>query len=229
MGTVGAIIVGAGRGERMGGVDKVFVPLGGRPLLTYSLDAFQASPLIDRIVLVLGPTNIALGRALVAEGGWDKVGAIILGGARRQDSVRAGVAALDGGDLVAVHDAARPFLTAALIARGIAAARAHGAAIAAMPVKETIKLVGADGLIRHTPPREQLWTAQTPQIVGHAALARALALLDTAGRVVTDEAAAIEAQGEPVAVFTGAYTNIKVTTPEDLLLAAAILEAEAWR
>lgn len=229
MGTVGAIIVGAGRGERMGGVDKVFVPLGGRPLLTYSLDAFQASPLIDQIVLVLGPANIALGRALVAAGGWDKVGAIILGGARRQDSVRAGVAALDDCELVAVHDAARPFLTADLIARGVAAARTHGAAIAAMPVKETIKLVGADGLIRHTPPREALWAAQTPQIVGHAALARALALLDAAGQAVTDEAAAIEAQGEPVAVFAGAYTNIKVTTPEDLLLAAAILEAEAWR
>ncbi len=226
---IGAIIVGAGRGERMGGVDKVFVSLGGRPLLCYSLDAFQASPLIDRIVLVLGPANIASGRALVAEGGWVKVGAIILGGARRQDSVRAGLAALDGCELVAVHDAARPFLTADLIARGVAAARAHGAAIAAMPVKETIKQVGADGLIRHTPPREHLWAAQTPQIAGHAALTRALALAEAAGRVATDEAAALEAQGEPVAVFPGTYTNIKVTTPEDLLLATAILEAEAWR
>lgn len=229
MGTIGAIIVGAGRGERMGGVDKVFVPLGGRPLLAYSLDAFQASPLIDRIVLVLGPANIALGRALVAEGRWDKVGAIIVGGARRQDSVRAGVAALDGCELVAVHDAARPFLTADLIARGVTAARAHGAAIAAMPVKETIKLVGADNLIHNTPPREQLWTAQTPQLATHAALSRALAVAEAGGRTVTDEAAALEAQGEAVAVFPGAYTNIKVTTPEDLLLASAILEAEAWR
>jgi len=229
MGTIGAIIVGAGRGERMGGVDKVFVPLGGRPLLAYSLDAFQDSPPIDRIVLVLGPANIAIGRALVAEGHWGKVCAIILGGARRQDSVHAGVAALDGCDLVAVHDAARPFLTVELIARGIAAARAHGAAIAAMPVKETIKQVGADGLIRHTPPREELWAAQTPQIAAHAALTRALALAEAEGRTVTDEAAAIEAQGEPVAVFPGAYTNIKVTTPEDLLLAEAILEAKAWR
>ena len=229
MGTVGAIIVGAGRGERMGGVDKVFVPLGGRPLLTYSLDAFQDSPLIDRIALVLGSANIDSGRALVAAGRWGKVGAIILGGARRQDSVRAGVAALDGCELVAVHDAARPFLTADLIARGIAAARTHGAAIAAMPVKETIKRVSADGLIAHTPPRDELWAAQTPQIVGRDALARAFAQLDADGRTVTDEAAAIEAGGEPVAVFRGAYTNIKVTTPEDLLLATAILEAEAWR
>jgi 2-C-methyl-D-erythritol 4-phosphate cytidylyltransferase len=229
MGTVGAIIVGAGRGERMGGVDKVFVPLGGRPLLTYSLDAFQDSPLIERIVLVFGATNIALGRTLIAEGRWGKVDAIILGGARRQDSVRAGVAALAGCDLVAVHDAARPFLTTDLIARGVAAARAHGAAIAAMPVKETIKVVDVNGLIHHTPPREQLWAAQTPQLATHAALTRALARADAEGRVVTDEAAAIEAQGEPVAVFPGAYTNIKVTTPEDLLLATAILEAEAWR
>jgi 2-C-methyl-D-erythritol 4-phosphate cytidylyltransferase len=229
MGTIGAIIVGAGRGERMGGVDKVFVPLGGRPLLAYSLDAFQASPPIERIVLVLGAANLAAGRTLVAGGRWGKVGAIVVGGARRQDSVRAGLAALDGCDLVAVHDAARPFLTTDLIARGVAAAREHGAAIAAMPVKETIKRVGADGLIRHTPPREELWAAQTPQFAGHAALQRALALAEETGRVVTDEAAAIEAQGGPVAIFPGAYTNIKVTTPEDLLLATAILEAGAWR
>ena len=229
METIGAVIVGAGRGERMGGVDKVFVPLGGRPILAYSLDAFQESPLIDRIVLVLGPANIDIGRALVADGPWGKVGAIVLGGARRQDSVRAGVAALDGCDLVAVHDAARPFVTADLIARGIAAARAHGAAIAAMPVKETIKQVGADGLIRHTPPRDELWAAQTPQFAPQAALARALALAEERGQTVTDEAAAIEAGGEPVAVFRGAYTNIKVTTPDDLLLATAILAAGAWQ
>lgn len=229
MGAVGAIIVGAGRGERMGGVDKILVPLGGRPLLTYSLDAFQASPLIASIAVVLGAQNIAAGRALIAAGDWGKVGAIIVGGARRQDSVRAGLAALAGCELVAVHDAARPFVSADLIARGVAATRAHGAAVAAMPVKETIKRVGADGLIRDTPPRDQLWAAQTPQFARHAALTRALTLAEREGRTVTDEAAAIEAAGEPVAVFPGAYTNIKVTTPEDLILAAALLDAGMGR
>ena len=94
MTTVGAIIVGAGRGERMGGVDKVFAPLGGKPILAYSIAAFQASELIDAIVVVLNERNVEQGRAIIREGGWDKVIAVITGGARRQDSTRAGIAAL---------------------------------------------------------------------------------------------------------------------------------------
>ncbi len=225
MATVGAIIVGAGRGERMGGVDKVFAPLGGRPILAHSTAAFQASPLIRSIVVVLNERNVEQGRALVREGRWDKVVAVITGGARRQDSTRAGIAALPGCDLVAVHDAARPFVTTELIRRGVEAATARGAAVAAMPVKETIKRVRDDGLILDTPPRETLWAAQTPQFARRVALARALDRAQERGQTLTDEAAALEAAGEPVTVFTGAYTNIKVTTPEDLILAAALLAA----
>lgn len=223
--TVGAIIVGAGRGERMGGVDKVFAPLGGRPLLAYSIATFQASRLVHSIVVVLNERNVEQGRALVRDGRWNKVVAVITGGARRQDSTRAGIAALPGCDLVAVHDAARPFVTTDLIRRGVETANAHGAAIAAMPVKETIKEVRDDGRIVRTPPRETLWAAQTPQFARRDLLAGALDRAQEAGRTVTDEAAALEAAGTAVTVFAGSYSNIKVTTPEDLILAAALLEA----
>jgi len=229
MTTVGAIIVGAGRGERMGGVDKVFAPLDGKPILTYSIAAFQASELIEAIVVVLNERNVEQGRAIIRAGGWDKVIAVITGGARRQDSTRAGIASLQSCDIVAVHDAARPFVTTELIRRGVEATILHGAAIAAMPVKETIKHVDATGLILNTPPRESLWAAQTPQFARRAALDRALAEAQARGATVTDEAAALEAVGQRVTVFAGAYTNLKVTTPEDLILAAALLEAGVGR
>jgi 2-C-methyl-D-erythritol 4-phosphate cytidylyltransferase len=229
MTTVGAIIVGAGRGERMGGIDKVFAPLGGKPILAYSIAAFQASELIDAIVVVLNERNVEQGRAIIRAGGWHKVVAIITGGARRQDSTRAGIAALPPCEIVAVHDAARPFVTTALIQRGVEAAIAHGAAIAAMPVKETIKQVDTAGLILSTPPRESLWAAQTPQLARREALQRALDNALARGATVTDEAAALEAAGERVTVFAGAYTNLKVTTPEDLILALALLDAGIGR
>lgn len=225
MATVGAVIVGAGRGERMGGVDKVFAPLGGRPLLAYSIAAFEASSAVEAIVLVLNERNLAQGEALVRASRWRKVVAIVTGGARRQDSTQRGVAALPACDIVAVHDAARPFVTTELIRRGVEATLAHGAAVAAMPVKETIKQVRDDGVVVATPPRETLWAAQTPQLARRAALELALTRAAERGATMTDEASMLEAIGQSVAVFTGAYTNIKVTTPEDLILAAALLDA----
>ena len=225
MATVGAVIVGAGRGARMGGVDKVFTPLGDRPLLAYSIAAFEASRLVHFIVVVLGEHNLAQGEALIRAGRWRKIVGVVTGGERRQDSTRRGIAALPPCDLVAVHDAARPFVTTDLIRRGVETALACGAAVAAMPVKETIKQVGDGGLVVATPPRETLWAAQTPQFARRDALEAALALAAERGATVTDEAAALEAIGQPVSVFAGSYTNIKVTTPEDLILAAALLEA----
>ncbi len=225
MATVGAVIVGAGRATRMGGNDKIFAPLAGRPVLAHSLAAFEASGHITAIVVVLNERNIARGEALAREGGWGKVVAIRPGGARRQDSVRAGLAALPPCDFVAVHDAARPLVTPELIARGVEGAVATGAAVAAVPVKDTIKRVDGGGRIVETPPRDTLWAAQTPQIVARGALERAFAAADARGLTVTDEAGLLEAVGEPVTVFTGAYDNIKVTTPEDLIVAAALLGA----
>ena len=225
MTTVGAIIVGAGRAERMRGLDKVFAPLAGRPLLAYSLAAFERSRAIQSIVVVLHQQNLERGRDLVERGRWQKVAAICPGGERRQDSTRAGLAALPPCDFVAVHDAARPLVTTDLIGRGVEAAIESGAAIAAMPVKDTIKRVGDDGRVLETPPRETLWAAQTPQIVRRATLEDAFVEAGARGLAVTDEAGLLEALGRPVTIFAGSYHNIKVTTPEDLAIAAALLEA----
>ncbi len=225
MATVGAVIVGGGRGERMGGVDKVFAPLGGQPILAYSLAAFEASRLVHFVVVVLNERNLAQGQALIDAGRWRKVVAVIAGGERRQDSTQRGLAALPPCELVAVHDAARPFVTTDLIRRGVETARTCGAAVAAMPVKETIKQVRDDGMVIATPPRTTLWAAQTPQIARRDVLERALTQATERGATMTDESAALEAIGQPVMVFAGSYTNIKVTTPEDLILAAALLEA----
>ena len=225
MATVGAIIVGAGRGERMGKPDKVFLPLDDRPLLAYSLAAFNASRQVQFIVVVLAEDQLERGRALVTEGRWRKALAVCPGGERRQDSVRAGLAALPPCDFVAVHDAARPLVTTDLIRRGIEVAMATGAAIAAVPVKDTIKRVADGGLIVETPPRESLWAAQTPQIARRDALERAFALADERGLTVTDEASLLEAAGVPVTIFAGSYRNVKVTTPEDLAVATALLGA----
>lgn len=225
MTTVGAIIVGAGRATRMGGQDKIFAPLAGRPLLAYSLSTFEASRFINFIAIVLSEENLPRGQALLREGRYRKVVAVCAGGERRQDSVRAGLAALPPCDYVAVHDAARPLVTTDLIRRGVESATAAGAAIAAMPVKDTIKRVDERGRVIETPPRDMLWAAQTPQIVAKETLERAFALADARGLTVTDEAGLLEAAGLPVTVFAGSYDNIKVTTPEDLLIAASLLEA----
>jgi 2-C-methyl-D-erythritol 4-phosphate cytidylyltransferase len=181
---------------------------------------------VQFIVVVLHERNLERGRALVQERRWRKVVAVCAGGERRQDSVRAGLGALPPCDLVVVHDAARPLITTDLIRRGVEVATATGAAaIAAMPVKDTIKRVDDGGRVVETPPRERLWAAQTPQVAHRAALERAFALADRRGLTVTDEAALLEAAGEPVSVFAGSYHNLKITTPEDLAIAAALLVA----
>ncbi|MBI4305061.1 MAG: 2-C-methyl-D-erythritol 4-phosphate cytidylyltransferase [Chloroflexi bacterium] len=219
MTTMDVIVVAAGRSTRMQGIDKVFVPVSGRPLLGYCLHVFERSPVVGRIALVVSESNLAEARRFVAERLYEKVRAIVAGGARRQDSVRKGLEALPGGEWVAVHDGARPFIDEDMLERGLAAVQTAGAAIAAIPVKDTIKSVGQDRVIKGTPPRESLWAAQTPQIFNRALLARAHreVLKD-----VTDDAAMVEDLGQKVTVFEGSPLNIKVTAPEDLLIAEAI-------
>jgi 2-C-methyl-D-erythritol 4-phosphate cytidylyltransferase len=211
-----AVIVGAGSGSRFGG-DKVFAELAGRPLLVHTGAAFEASPVVDGIVLVLREENLARGRALAEEQGWTKLRAVTAGGARRQDSVLAGLRAAEA-DWVVVHDAARPLVTPDLIERGLEAARDTGAAIAALPVRDTIKRVEHDQIVA-TVDRSRLWTAQTPQVFRSELLELAL----QGGHDVTDDAAAVEALGVPVRVYLGLERNLKVTTAADLALAEAIL------
>ena len=217
---VGAVIVAAGRSSRMGGVDKTFAPLLGAPLIAHAVEAFEAHPGISDIVLVLASESVQRGRELANTKGWSKVGTVCPGGDRRQDSVYNGLQALGPCDLVMVHDGARPCVDQATLDRGIQAAAEHGASIAGVPVKDTIKRVSSSLVIEETPERAALWQAQTPQVF------RYQLLLDAHRQCAgdfTDDAAMVEALGYRVRVFEGAYENIKVTTSGDLVIAEAFL------
>lgn len=220
---VGAVIVAAGAGRRFGG-DKVFADLLGRPVLAWTVAAFESTPEVDIIVVVLSPENLGRGQALAQAHGWRKVRHLCPGGPRRQDSVRAGLAALSGTEWVVVHDGVRPCVTPQIIRAGLAAARQTGAAIAALPVIETLKRVDAQGRVLATVPRAGLWTAQTPQVFRTALLVRAHREVTAE---VTDDSAMVEALGHPVVVYPGSPANIKITIEEDLALAAAILGGRA--
>ena len=212
----------AGRSARMGGVDKTFAPILGRPLVAHTLDRFESSPLIGQIVLVLAEDSLEQGRKLVQERGYSKVAHVCAGGQRRQDSVRNGLELLSPCDWVMVHDGARPCLDEAMLQRGLDAAAECGSAVAGVPVKDTIKLVSPDQMVRETPDRSQLWAAQTPQVFRYSLLLEAHRACT---QDVTDDAAMVESLGHPVKMFLGAYENIKVTTADDLIIAETFLKA----
>ena len=218
--SVGVVIVAAGRSSRMGGVDKTFAPLLGAPLIAHTVERFEAHPLIGEIALVLAAESVERGRELVSSRGWRKVTQAVAGGARRQDSVYNGLAALSACDLVMVHDGARPCVDVATLHRGIEAAAKHGAAVAGTPVKDTIKRVSPELLIEETPERARLWAAQTPQVFRHGLLLEAHQRCEGD---FTDDAAMVESLGHPVRMFEGTYENIKVTTAGDLVVAEVFL------
>jgi 2-C-methyl-D-erythritol 4-phosphate cytidylyltransferase len=218
--SVGAIVAAAGRSERMGGRDKLFAVVGGRPLLAHTLDAFDACRGVDTVVLVLSPENMERGRGLVAEAGFSKVATVCQGGRRRQDSVRNGLEALASCQWVVVHDGARPLVTAELIERGLEVAKETGAAIAALPIGDTVKEVEPPDIIGRTLARGRLWAAQTPQVFRYDILREAYQL---AQAEATDDAALVEKLGHRVKVFEGSPRNIKVTTAADLALVEALL------
>ena len=218
--SVGAIIAAAGRGRRFGEGDKLFAPLAGRPLIAHTLMAFEVCRAVNRVVLVLAAESLERACRLVEAAGFDKVAVICPGGPRRQESVRLGLEALGPCRWVVVHDGARPLVTAALIEAGLAAAAETGAAIAALPLADTLKDVADDGLVRRTLDRRNLWTVQTPQVFDYELLREAHRL---AQGDATDDAALVEALGRRVKVFPGSPRNLKVTTAADLALAQALV------
>ena len=226
---VAAVIVAAGRSTRMAGLDKQFALAGGRPLLAFTAATFEKSPLVSEFVIVLNPENLARGRELAQVEGWTKLKALVEGGPRRQDSVWNGLQALasPAPDWVMIHDGARPFVTEKILVDGLAAALETGACVAAVPVKDTIKLVDrVSGLVQETPPRELLWAIQTPQVFRFDLICQAHRQGQSSGAEVTDDAMMAELAGYPVKVFLAAYTNIKVTTPDDLDQARLILAGQ---
>lgn len=217
-GKVGAVIVAAGKGERMG-EDKMFVQLAGKAVLERTVVVFEDSPFIDKIVIVFGEHNVGKGREFRNEAGWKKVIAVCVGGAHRQDSVAAGLKRLKGCQWIVVHDGARPLVAPKLIQDCLEATRESGAAACAVPLRDTVKMVGEDGFVIGTPPREKLWVVQTPQSFASAIINEAYS---QAGRDATDDATLVERIGGRVKLCNGSYENIKITTPEDLALAGLL-------
>lgn len=221
---VGAVIIAAGRSQRMGELDKVFASLANEPVLSHTLRVFHTCPAVEEIALVLSPKNLQQGRRLVEEQGWWKVRHICLGGERRQDSVREGLARLSGCEWVVIHDAARPLVSHHLILCGLNEARERGAAIAAVPVKDTLKVVGPGLEVEDTPNRSTLWAVQTPQVFRYHLIWEAYSQPQAPA---TDDAVLMERLGHRVKVYMGSYDNIKITTQEDLAIAEALLQKRA--
>jgi 2-C-methyl-D-erythritol 4-phosphate cytidylyltransferase len=217
---VGAVIAAAGASTRMGEVDKIFfAPSVGRPLIAEVIEAFQNSPSIDEIVIVLRKGKLNKGKELVKDCGFSKVKAICQGGKRRQDSVRKGLMRLAPCQWVVVHDGARPLVSVELIEAGLDAAQETGAAIAAVPVTNTIKAAHSE-FVAKTLKRAMLQSAQTPQVFRFDLLWQAH---EKVKEKVTDDAQMVEKLGHKVKFYSGSYQNIKITTPIELKFVEFIL------
>jgi 2-C-methyl-D-erythritol 4-phosphate cytidylyltransferase len=203
----------------MSGVDKIFAPLAGHPLIWHALDALARCQAVGPVALVLSPANLDQATDLIRAEGWSHV-TVVPGGNRRQDSVRAGLDALPATGSTIVHDGARPLVSPSTFDTGLAEARHTGAAIAAVPVKDTIKVVDGDRTVTETPDRSTLWAVHTPQVFSTELLRRAHRHI---AHDVTDDASMVELVGGRVRVFMDSYANIKVTTPEDLAIAEALM------
>ncbi len=224
---VSVILPAAGRGKRMqAGVNKVFLSLLGKPILYHTLRAFAAVPEVKELIVVTGEEEVAaLRRSLHHLPGLPAV-KVVAGGSERQYSVWNGLRASSAdADVVLVHDAARPLVTRETIENVIAAAKENGAAIAAVPEKNTVKIV-EDGVVASTPDRSKLWAVQTPQGFQRDLLMKANEKAETDGFLGTDDASLVEHYGAKVHVVMDSYQNIKITTPEDLVVAEAFLRQQ---
>lgn len=222
-----AIVLAAGQGKRMGSdVQKQYLDLCGKPVLFYSLSAFQNAGVIDEIILV-------------TETGWEtfcqeefvekyqltKVRAITAGGSERYLSVQKGLELIDGEGIVFVHDGARPFVTQEIIDRVYEETIKHKACVVGMPVKDTIKIADEKDYVKDTPDRRSVWTIQTPQVFDTALLKGAYSMLMRESYIsVTDDAMVVEQMlGCPIKLVRGSYQNIKITTPEDMWAAQTFI------
>ena len=227
-----AIVLSAGSGSRMkSDIPKQYLPLIEKPVIYYSLMAFQNSP-VDEIILVSGANDIEYCRKEIVERyGLSKVTRIVAGGKERYDSVYEGLCATDA-EYVLIHDGARPVLTSHLIDRMIQGVENTGACIAAMPVKDTIKLSDEHKQVASTPDRKHLWMVQTPQCFARTLLEESYEILKCKQKAgenvpdITDDAMIVEyATGKKITLVEGAYTNLKITTPEDLAVAEIFLKS----
>lgn len=227
MARVVALIPCAGQGKRMGaGVSKPYLEVYGRPLLAYTLEVFQMHHLIEGIILVVEAGAVSYCcKEIVDKYGFAKVKTVVAGGRERQDSVMCGLACLDkDAEWVVVHDGARPLISSETITKALHTAFSFGAAVVGVPAKDTIKVVAKDLTIIDTPDRRNLWQIQTPQIFQRQLLERAYNQAAEEGWIGTDDASFVERLGEKIKLVEGEYSNIKITTPDDLVYFKAMLK-----
>ncbi len=222
---VTAIIVAAGKSERMGtGTDKAFLNLGPKPVLAWSLLAFERCSDVDQVVLVVRKDQIMATKALVRMFGISKIRAVVSGGAKRQDSVMNGLKEVDSDTrIVVIHDGARPCVKPETITETVKLARRTGAAVVGCHIWDTVKVVEKGTTVARTEDRTKLWAVQTPQAFSASIIRRAYANVAAKKLDVTDDASAVELLGEPVKIFETNTPNLKITTVEDLQIAAAVV------
>jgi 2-C-methyl-D-erythritol 4-phosphate cytidylyltransferase len=225
---VSAIIPAAGSGARMGGIKKPYMDLAGKPILAHTLTIFQQCPLVNSIVVVTAKDDEArCVQDVVTTYGIDKSLSIVAGGDTRQESVFNALRELSSNtDVVVIHDAVRPFVTEEMILQSIDNANQYGSAIVAVPVKDTIKESDDDGFVMKTLDRCRLWAIQTPQTFKYDLIMKAHLYARDNSIQATDDAFLIEQIGHKVKLIMGSYENIKITTPDDLVIAKAILESK---
>lgn len=221
-----AVIVAAGSSRRMGGSDKIMMKLGAMPVLARTVLAFENNPLVDEIIIVTRSEKIGEIADLCYKNGLHKVRQVVSGGATRTESALAGVSAVrHGAELIAIHDGARPLVSQELITRTILAARDHRAAIPAVHSTDTLKLVDEKGLVAGTVDREAAVRVQTPQVFDADLIKGALTRAVEKNLTLTDDCSAMDMMGVRTFVVEGEAENIKITTPNDLLTARAIVES----
>ena len=208
----------------MEGIDKVFATLRGRPILDHCLGVMASVPEVAAGVIVVSERNLEQGQYVLMRRGWSVGWSICTGGERRQDSVQRGLERLKDVQWVVIHDVARPCVDRSMVYRALDAMQATGAAVAAVPVTDTVKVVEDGERVVETLDRSRLWAVQTPQVFHRDLLEAAFAQVQDD---VTDEATMVERLGHTVNVFKGDYGNLKVTTPQDLAIAEAILASRA--
>lgn len=214
------LIIAAGSSTRMDGIDKIFTPIFKRPVISYSIQAMQDCNAIKSIILVFSAENLHKGNSLVKQEDWSKVKSIIAGGERRQDSVKLGLSHVKDAVWTVIHDGSRPCVTTKILDNSLRHASTMGSAVAAVRVKDTIKIADKSLTVTQTPKRNSLWMVQTPQVFKTKILKLAHEKIT---KDVTDDASMIEALGGKVSLFVSEYSNVKITTSEDINVVKAFI------
>jgi 2-C-methyl-D-erythritol 4-phosphate cytidylyltransferase len=223
-GRVVAIVVAAGEPIVKNSFDRIFADLAGKPILAHSIAAFERCAAVNEIILVTNTATLSRAWNLVKEQGWRKVTKIVPGGARRQDSVAAGLLEVGQCDYVMIHDGSRPLVTDEQILDCLASARQFGAAILSVPTRDAVKMVNTEHMVRATPDRSAIWLTQTPQCFRKDLIEQGYR---SAFGEVSDDSVLIERLNQPVKVCMGAYSNIKIATAEDLDFAQVVIRRRA--